>query len=361
MKWLIIGAGAIGCLVGGKLAAHGADVTLVGRPRFAETVRQQGLVLTDAQGVQTVHTLQIAASIVEAYQHAVYDLAVFTVKSYDTGTALAELQQAATGHVPSVLSLQNGVGNEETLAAALGAEHVLAGTITTPVSITGPGAITIEKPNFTVGLSPWTAHFPVEHLARVDYDLTAAGFAVTRYPHPEGLKWTKLLMNMVGNATSAILDEPPGRVFADPALVDVEIAAWREALAVMARARIPSVNLGQYPFALLAPLIRTLPNALLRPVLRRQVRGARGAKWPSLHIDLHGGKAHNEVGWLNGAVTKRGATLGVPTPINTVLTETLLTLVSNEAEHTRWHHNHAHLIQACHRAMQSKIAEATGL
>jgi 2-dehydropantoate 2-reductase len=150
------------------------------------------------------------------------------------------------------------------------------------------------------------------------------------------MKWTKLLMNMIGNATGAILDASPAQLFADNAVVDVEIAAWREALAVMAAAAIPPVNLGSYPFALFAPLIRTMPNALLRPILRRQVRGARGDKMPSLHIDLHGGKTKSEIGWLNGAVVARGKEVGVATPVNALLTETVTALIGNRAGQAAW-------------------------
>ena len=108
--------------------------------------------------------------------------------------------------------------------------------------------------------------------------LGQAGFAVKQYANARGMKWTKLLMNMMGNATCAILDEPPQVVFADNRLVDLEIAAWREALAVMRAAQIPALNMDKYPFGMLAPLIRFAPNALIRPLLRAQIGGARGGK-----------------------------------------------------------------------------------
>jgi 2-dehydropantoate 2-reductase len=81
------------------------------------------------------------------------------------------------------------------------------------------------------------------------------------------------------------------------------------------------------------------PHALLRPILRRQVSGARGDKLPSLHIDLHSGKRKSEINWLNGAIVERGKQVGVPTPVNSVLVETLKQLVDDPAQVTAWRGN----------------------
>jgi 2-dehydropantoate 2-reductase len=92
------------------------------------------------------------------------------------------------------------------------------------------------------------------------------------------------------------------------------------------------------------------PKALIRPVLRSQIGGARGGKLPSLHIDLHSGKGRSEVGWLNGAVVRKGQEVGVKTPVNRALTEVLSALVANPAELGAWHSNHARLVQTAYRA-----------
>jgi 2-dehydropantoate 2-reductase len=348
VNWLIIGAGAIGCLVGGKLAALGENVTLVGRPHFAESVREQGLVLTGVEGTQRIQQLRALGSVAEAFADPAptYDIAVLTVKSYDTASALAELQSALAptqADAPMILSLQNGVGNEALIAEAFGWRRVIAGTITTPVKVISPGVIHIEKPKHFIGLSQWNANRPTGRLLAMEESFTHAGIRVKKYPNAEAMKWTKLLMNMVANATSAILDEPPAQVFADPAMADLELAAWREALAVMQRARLQPVNVGSYPFRWLAPLIRTLPNAWLRPILRRQVAGARGNKMPSLQLDLAAGKGRSEIAWLNGAVVTLGEELGVPTPVNRGLTTIMQQVLADPSQWAAWRQNHAKL------------------
>lgn len=348
MNFLIIGAGAIGCLVGGKLAIAGHSVTLVGRPRFVETVQEHGLVLTDASGSRQIRNIQVVGSLDAAYsgEGARYDLIVLTVKSYDTSAALAELQnaiQAAKAPPAVILSLQNGVGNEETLVNAWGSAQVLAGVITTPVSVGAPGIIQIERPSYFIGLSAWHPAMPRAVQEATQRAFQEAGFTVVVYPDAQGMKWTKLLMNLVGNATSAILDEPPLAIFADPLLVDLELEAWRETLGVMNKGGIAPVNLGHYPFRWLAPLIRWLPKSLLRGIFRAQVSGARGKKMPSLHIDLNAGKKRSEVGWLNGAVVQKGKEVGIATPINQMFSDVLLMLVEDNAQRGVWQHDHLRL------------------
>ena len=360
MAWniLIIGAGAIGSLVGGKLALAQQQVTLVGRRTFVEQVRARGLQLTDEQGAHTIRNLRVAASMLEAYDRSpsAFDLAIFTVKSYDTAAAVAELQQALadTGAPPpALLSVQNGVGNEAMLAQL--AAPVIAGSITTPVSITAPGIIRIDKPRYGLGLAPWRSEGD-KATGRQGDDaagdavfsgvcgvMELAGFAVKPYPDAAGMKWTKLLMNITGNATCAILNEPPETVFADTRMVDLEIRAWRETLAVMRAAHIAPVDLERYPFGKLAPLIRYAPLALIRPVLRKQIGGARGGKLPSLHIDLYNNKGKSEVRWLNGAVAEKGKAVGVATPVNALLTETLLRLVEHPEDRSNWQGAHDQL------------------
>jgi len=370
MAWnvVIIGAGAIGCLVGAKLALAGQRVALVGRAAFVEQVRAHGLQLTDVQGARTVRNVRPVASLLEAYNRSetAFDLAIFTVKSYDTLAASEEFKQtlADTGApAPILLSVQNGVGNEEAIAQIAAAASVVAGSITTPVSVEGPGIIRIDKPRYGLGLAPWRGtpdarsaggreqtSAPPAPMADSGFEdvcrlMQLAGFEVTPFADAAALKWTKLLMNMMGNATCAILDEPPQIAFADGRIVDLEIDAWREALAVMEAAGIKPLNMDKYPFGVLAPLVRHAPKALIRPILRSQIGGARGGKLPSLHIDLHGGKGRSEVGWLNGAVVRKGGEVGVATPVNGALTRVLEGLVADPTQIAEWRGNHARLVQ----------------
>lgn len=351
MNSLIIGAGAIGCLVGAKLALKGHDVTLVGRTRFAAAVAERGLLLHDEHGQQQISGVATATSLQQAFSTGTaYDYAVLTVKSYDTAAALEELERLP-GIVNglTLLSLQNGVGNEESLAASLSPSRVVAGTITTPVSSSEPGNVLVEKPDYCVGLSPWHPAVSSTIYNTIHKSFAEAGFTVTDYPHAKGMKWTKLLMNTVGNATCAILDAPPDWVFEQKQLANLEIEAWRETLSVMRTADIPPVNIGSYPFTLLAPIIRTAPRLLLRRALNKSVGQARGGKMPSLHIDLSNGRTKTEVGWLNGSTVRKGEEMDIPTPINRMLTDVLTQLVAEPHKWDGWRRNASRLLDTAEK------------
>lgn len=364
MNTLIVGAGAIGCLVGSKLAQSGSAVTLVGRERFVAAVQTNGLQIVDETGSHRISDITAVDSIAAAYgipdpprsdlastpvspPGDGYDVVIFTVKSYDTAGALAELLSAleeSDNNLPTVFSLQNGVGNEEALAEAMQPENVIAGTITTPVSVLGPGHIRVDKPKYVVGISPWDLGNRSAQFLTLRQALLDSGFDVTEFADARGMKWTKLLMNMIGNATSAILDATPEQVFQDSDLVDLEIEAWREAFSAMSALGIEPIDLESYPFAKLAPWIRRTPKAVLRPILRRQVGGARGGKMPSLHIDLYSDKGKSEVEWLNGAVVKQALHAGIRTPINQLLTETLTCLIHDPMKRKIWKRNNLRLV-----------------
>lgn len=344
---LVIGAGAIGSLVGGKLAQGGVAVTLAGRPRFVDAVTANGLRLITHDITQRIGAIHPAASLDGAFQHAAksgqsFDAAILTVKSYDTAAALDELKAAAANAklpVPPILSLQNGVGNEEAIAAAFGPDSTIAGTITAPVEVPETGVVRLTKPKWMIGIAQWDPQqfppvFDALHRQLLDADIP-----VTLYADARSLKWTKLLMNQIGNATSAILAQPPGVTFAHPAVANLEIAALRETLAVMAASGIRPVNVEKYPLGTLAPLLAYGPRWLLRPVLRKIVSGARGGKMPSLYLDLEAGKTKNEIVWYNGAVARAGEKVGIPTPVNRLLNETVLHLAAHPEERESWRGN----------------------
>jgi 2-dehydropantoate 2-reductase len=331
---LIIGAGAIGCLVGARLALSGQQITLIGRPALVEAVHAQGLTLRMGTETKTASGIVAVPSVAAAFDGAAaFDLAILTVKAYDTDAVMGQLAPWRS-RLPPLLTLQNGVGNEERLAAILGANRVMAGAITTPVSVVAPGVIEVIRRGRVAlaAVDPRTPAFPALSLAAM---FEAAGLPARPYDDYRGLKWTKLLMNQLANATCAILGWTPSQVMADARLANLEIDAWRETLAVMAAQGIRAVTLGGYPFPWFAPLIRTLPHSVIRRALGRLVAGGRGSKPPSLYLDLEAGKGRTEVPYLNGAVVT-AARPGIKTPVNTILTETLQALSRSDTSWAEW-------------------------
>ncbi len=321
MRILIIGAGAIGTFLGAYLAQAGETISLVGRTEFAHSVEATGLRVHDGEAHWTVHPAAIYTSIGEALAEGDFAVAMLTVKAYDTATVIKEIQ-AAAAPMPPILSWQNGVGNEKMLVQAFGARKVLAGALTTPVQRLAPGEIQVSKRSFHSGVASLD---PVAKPLRkqVAAAMKKAGFTVLQVEDYCRLKWSKLLLNLVANAQSAILGWTPAQLFANRISGRLEILAWQEAFQVMARSGITPLPLGGYPLPMLAPILRHAPPGLLRPLVGWFVAGGRGSKYPSLYLDREANKKCSEVRWLNGAVVKAGSDLGLPTPVNQAFTSIL--------------------------------------
>ncbi len=320
MHYLIYGTGAVGGLIGGQLALSGQRVTFLARPPVAETLRSNGLIIQSRGTSRRLKQPEVITDIQAAFADHIPDLIVLTVKAYDCQSAAQEIQNAGGAQIP-VLSMLNGIGSEETLAAVLGEPLVLSGTLTTAVQHLEPGIIRIERER-GVGLAQ---DRPI--VAAIEVEMHQAGFEVRRFRDRKRMKWSKLMTNIVANATSAILGWSPDQIFAHSGLARLEIEALRETVRVMRAMGIHPQNLPGVPVALLGRAI-SLPPAITRPILRRVVSKGRGEKMPSFHYDI--GKGRSEVAWLNGAVVSKGSRCEVLTPANQVLTQTLLELVQNQ-------------------------------
>ncbi len=196
--------------------------------------------------------------------------------------------------------------------------------------------------------SPWRGAGRPELAAGL---FAGAGFKVQIFDSGPALKWTKLLMNMLANAQPAILGLTPQQVFAQPALGNLEVLAWREALAVMRAQRIRPVPLAGYPMALIGALVQRLPVGLVRPFMARFIVGGRGSKLPSLMYDLQPQpRGQSEVAWLNGAVAAQAGNLGLPAPVNETLTRVLTDMVEGRAAIAEWRDRPERLLEAVEKA-----------
>ena len=336
LRFLFFGAGAVGSLLGARLAQTGSEVTLVGRPPHVEAVTRGGVRVVSAGKVSSQSVLAARPSVAEA--GGPFDYIFLTVKGYDTLDALEQLQPVL--HPGTILgSFQNGVGNEEAIALAVPDQALLAGSLTVPVSLDEPGTIQLHSRSGGVALAPVSPEVNVAPLVRKLHD---AGFKGRRYADFRSMKWSKLLFNLLGNAQSAILDLPPTHIFMDGELFRYERAAFREAATVMERMRIPVVPLPGLP----TPLLRwamNLPSFLAQLLLEPRLGGARGSKMPSLWWDLNRNKGKTEAAYLNGAVVDAGRRFDVPTPVNSVLWAILEKCTKLPSEWDRYRQQPDHL------------------
>ncbi len=332
MKVLFLGAGAIGTYVGGSLAASGQRVGFIERPDTADQIARRGLrIERDGRGI-VVPDVTLYTSPGEALQAEQWDVIVCALKSFDTDAAVRDLIDTGLP-VPAILSLQNGVDNEPLIASLVGADGVIAGTVCSAVGKPGVGeAVEEKRRGIGIALGHPQSRALVEALAGAELNARA-------YPAAGPMKWSKLLTNLTGNATSAILDLPVAALFADDRLYRVEVAVLRECLAVMRAMGLKPVDLPGTPVRALALAAERLPRFIAQPALTKALGSGRGDKMPSFHIDLHSGRGRTEVRFLNGAVVRHGEAHGVATPVNRVLTDVLEALSSGEADLETFRHN----------------------
>ncbi len=340
---LVFGAGAIGSLLGHRLASAGHEVTLIGRPAYVRALRERGLILEERETTVSPERRRDSSKVVTTQdwrgsvvwpmavesiedmpvERRCWDLVVVTVKGYDTSEAARDLRCHLQAGTP-VLVVQNGVGGEELAREVLTDAEIISGVITMSVSVLGAGHIRLETTRGGLNLAPTRKAQDVQHWVSL---FAAAGLRTTGYTDYRAMKWSKLLLNIQANAIPAILDMSPGAVFADPALFALERAAFLEARAVMRVMGLRPTGFPGYPVNLLVWAMRMLPAPMLRTVLGRMVASGRGDKPPSLQMDLASGRWHSEVLYLNGAVVTYAERVGLDVPVNRVLFRTLMGMV----------------------------------
>jgi 2-dehydropantoate 2-reductase len=282
MKVYVVGAGAVGRYLGELLRATGNEVVYAPRDLAA----------------------------VEPYAA---DLAIVAVKAYDTDGAIETLRRAL-GAAPTaaIVTPQNGVGNEEKLAAAFGADAVVACALTVPVEMDRNG-----KPLASNGGGIAFAPVGTQPHNWLLATFAAAGLPVSAASDYRSLKWSKLALNVVANASCAILNVLPERLVHSGDAFELELRAIREVRNVMRALGIAAIDLPRYPVRALQS-VATLPAPVARAILANPHAGARGRKPPSLLLDLRAMKNRTEVDYLNGAVARAAREAGVKAPVNTV-------------------------------------------
>ena len=301
---LVMGAGAVGCFVGGYLRAAGVDVSFVGRPRVLEALRRDGLTLSDLDGRRATlppHALKLAETIPAGAAPA---LVLLCVKSGATADAATELGRALRpGTV--VLSLQNGVGNAQAAAAVAPTLRVLAGMVPFNVAFVGPAHVhrgtdgRLAAPD-DAALRAWAPAFE------------RAGLPLVLHADMAPVLWGKLLLNL-NNPVNALSGLPLRAQLLDRGYRRVLAALQAEALGVLAAAGIAPAKLTPLPPRWLPALLR-LPTPLFRVLAARMLRVDDRAT-SSMADDLKLGRP-TEIDALAGEVVRLARRLGRDAPLN---------------------------------------------
>ncbi|MHB2019232.1 MAG: ketopantoate reductase family protein [Candidatus Xenobia bacterium] len=326
---LVFGAGAIGQWIGCRMALAGHEVTLLVRPAQRDAIQKRGVLLKETGRQHMVRNLRAASDIREL---GAFDWVFLTTKAYDVARALEDLAPVLAGQAQLVM-FQNGIGTEALGAQAVGPKRAWICSVTKALSHPEPGVVEETNRSSGVGLAPYLDDAPVEAIRDL-FEPTGIPRVVS--PHHHDVKWSKLLLNMLGNATCAILDMPTAAVFGHPGVFRLEQRAFKEAVDVMERKHIGFLKLPGYPVPMLKTAMTTVPLALLQPLMKKRMAEGRGRKDPSLRLDMQKSPPRSEVRYLNGAIVRFGETVGLRTPANDFITRTLEGIVSGEIPWDRY-------------------------
>ncbi|QNE21240.1 2-dehydropantoate 2-reductase [Kribbella qitaiheensis] len=307
MRIAVYGAGGIGCYVGGRLAATGTPVTLIGRRRMGDELAEHGLHLTDYLGaelsVRDVPFETEPAAVADA------DLVLVTVKSAGTPTAADELAGALKpGAV--VVSFQNGIRNGDILRERLPDQVVLSGMVPFNVLNRGGGA-------FHQGTS---GGLDVQrHAALTPYveGFATAGLPLTQHADILPVQWAKLLLNL-NNPINALADVPLRDELSQRAFRRCLAAAQAETLALLTIEGIKPAQLMVIPPHRFPMLLR-LPDFIYKRLASKTLAIdplARTSMWE----DLVAGR-RTEIDYINGEVVRLAESLGREAPVNAKLVE----------------------------------------
>ncbi|MCB9421641.1 MAG: ketopantoate reductase family protein [Ardenticatenaceae bacterium] len=328
MKILVYGAGAVGGYLGSQLCLAHHDVTFVDMEATAHVINTNGLTIVQG-GQSRVAQPKAVSSVAQAFMAgADYDLILMGVKSYDLKAALDPLV-AFCPSPKTIITIQNGIGVERPYIDQYGAEHIIAGSFTIPISKETINRLVVEKEDRGLALAPTQNGQNIKQWVNF---FNQAGVQTSDIKDYQSMKWSKAMLNIIGNATSAILNRPPETVYKSAAMFDLEVRMLQETLAVMKKLGLKVVDLPGSPAKRLAGAVNRVPRALLKPIMTRLVASGRGDKMPSFHIDLTASIGKSEVIFHNGAIAKAGMDNGIATPVNAALTDVLWKLTRNELD-----------------------------
>jgi 2-dehydropantoate 2-reductase len=308
MRFCVIGAGSMGSLYGGLLARAGFDVTLVDVwQEHVDEIRRDGLHLDGITG--DVRIPIKATSRVEGVSPV--DCAIILTDANSTREA-AEAARRVLGETGFALTLQNGIGNVETLGEVLGGGRVMGGTSNHSAALRAPGHVT-----HTHAAPTWIGELDGRATARLretEQALAKAGFTPVVVDNILAHVWSKFVLNCGINAISAVTGLRLGEIARTPPVDELQTRIVEEVLAVVRAKGVPMIDRDP---------MRTIKDHCWKKYNK-----------PSTLQHVEQGK-RTEIDALNGALVREARRLGVPTPYNDALTLILKGLETHRAQTVR--------------------------
>jgi 2-dehydropantoate 2-reductase len=302
MKYLVMGAGALGSVFGGLLAERGHDVTFIGADDHLLAMQKQGLIVTGIWGEHRIGPVKAYYGTKDL--SGAYDVVLLSVKSYHTAAVIT--QTLPFIHEKTLIfSIQNGLGNWDAIAQAVGWEKTVGARVIFGAEIERPGTarVTVYADKVLLGSPSGTA--PVDIIEKVCDHFNDAGIPTSLCETIASFLWGKVLYNCSLNALGAILNVPYGRLQDTPEVMETMRRIITEIFLVADSkdVKLPYENAQAY--------YKVLTEVQLPPTATHR---------SSMLQDMAKGGRLTEIDALNGAISRYGREQGIPTPVNDVLT-----------------------------------------
>ncbi|MGB9736244.1 MAG: ketopantoate reductase family protein [bacterium] len=303
MKILIVGAGAIGSVIGGFLFKAGYDVALIGRGEHIQHIKDKGLNITGIWGDHKLEHIKVIepADILPTLK---FDVIILSVKSYDTLNAI-QMYSSLLANNGVCVSFQNGLGNMEKIASVIGADRTAGARVIFGAEVTSPGTVNVTVYADQIVIGPFkqgnrpNKNLLVELAEIINTSNIPAYYTDDVYPH----LWAKMFYNCPLNPLSAIFKSTYGALIRNEYIVSIMNDVVREAHAV---AKAMGVNI---PWRKHTDFLELFYTVLVPATADHKA---------SMLQDIERGK-RTEIDAINGAVVSYGRMLGISTDVNSTL------------------------------------------
>lgn len=300
MKIVIIGPGAIGCLLAGFLSKSKEEIWLLHRDKTkADKLNEQGIII---EGVSGKWQAKVKATV-DPKEIPPADLIIICVKSYQTKEAIIQAKSIIAEN-SRVLTLQNGLGNIELISEVVGIDKVIGGVTNQGATLLDVGCVKHAGRGETI-IGRIDGKIPVEMRAiREIFNKVGLEARISR--DIKGLLWSKLMINVGINALTAITCLNNGRLIEFEGTRKILREAVGEATRVAKRKRINLIY--DDPLAKVEAVCEataTNISSMLQDVLK---------------------KRRTEIDFINGVIVRLGQELGIPVPVNSLLVDLVKTI-----------------------------------
>lgn len=301
MKICMLGTGSLGSTIGGTLAQGGSEVYFVDQwKNHIDAINKNGLKMTDEK--EDWYVKVDARTSAEGIGPV--DLVIVLVKSFATKEAVSQLKETnVIGKDTLVMSLQNGLGNEETIAEVVGEDNVISGKTYVGGRLISPGYVSAGVKGKYTYIGELTGQI-TDRIQKVCDEFNKAGLLCEVSDNIKGLIWDKLLINVAAGALCGITRLPYGPLYEEEYIKETAVAAIKEGIEVAKAAGVKLKSEDpEYPWYAAS---EGLPGTFKTSILQ------------SLEL-----KRPTEIDFINGSVVEWGKKFNIPTPVN----QTLVTCV----------------------------------